>query len=54
MKYIKLFIITITAFVFSSLTLADSNEPGTSFFDEIKDVTEIHGFYEMRRLQAAK
>ncbi len=57
MTYNNYLIFAISAFAFSSLAIADSNEPEPSFFDELKDLTEIHGFYEMRggyRLQNDK
>ncbi|MBN1974152.1 MAG: hypothetical protein JW787_10970 [Sedimentisphaerales bacterium] len=44
-------------FSFSSIVTADSNEPKPSFFNELKEATDIHGFYEMRggyRLQNDK
>jgi len=47
----------LTAASFSALEASEPNEPEPSFFDKIKDVTEIHGFYEMRggyRLQNDK
>lgn len=47
----------LTAASFSTLAAREPNEPGPSFFDELKDVMEIHGFYEMRggyRLQNDK
>lgn len=57
MAYKKYLIIAIFAFSFSALAAGEPNEPVPSFFDDIKDVTEIHGFYEMRggyRLQNDK
>jgi hypothetical protein len=57
MTYRKYLIITVLFVSFYSFATGEPNEPKSFFFSDIKDVTEIHGFYEMRggyRLQNDK
>ncbi len=57
MTYQKYLIIAISVIAFSSLAASESEKPEPKFFNELKDATEIHGFYEMRggfRLQNDK
>jgi len=39
---------TLTIFYFPAEAVTDSNEPESSFFAELSEMVEIHGFYEMR------